>query len=228
MKKTQKTGFTLIELLVVIVIIGILATISVATFGGYQARAKDATVLAEVSSTKTQIDLKYITEEAPMDTVCEDALVINMQTYVSERGGSAECVDDAKYYRFLTKLPSSPEALVLNTNTVYAAPLPPGLEISQEDGFCANSIGHSGIVDWNEVEELTAPACTATEEDMLEDLGLNGGGSADSYCTHDCNTNLCLLLDEGGSPTGSNLIVSETPGCTGGAPYCGFSCGATE
>ena len=38
----KKAGFTLIELLVVIVIIGILATISVATFGGYFKKARDA------------------------------------------------------------------------------------------------------------------------------------------------------------------------------------------
>ena len=38
----QKRGFTLIELLVVIVIIGILATISVATFSGYFKKARDA------------------------------------------------------------------------------------------------------------------------------------------------------------------------------------------
>lgn len=37
----QNKGFTLIELLVVIVIIGILATISVATFSGYFAKARD-------------------------------------------------------------------------------------------------------------------------------------------------------------------------------------------
>ncbi len=38
----SKKGFTLIELLVVIVIIGILATISVATFSGYFKKARDA------------------------------------------------------------------------------------------------------------------------------------------------------------------------------------------
>ena len=34
-KSSKFAGFTLIELLVTIVIIGILATVSVATFGGY-------------------------------------------------------------------------------------------------------------------------------------------------------------------------------------------------
>ena len=39
--KNQQKGFTLIELLVVIVIIGILATISTATFSGYFRKARD-------------------------------------------------------------------------------------------------------------------------------------------------------------------------------------------
>lgn len=42
------SGFTLIELLVVIVIIGILATISVASFNGYQERAHYAKAMSEV------------------------------------------------------------------------------------------------------------------------------------------------------------------------------------
>lgn len=44
----KNLGFTLIELLVVIVIIGILATISVATFVGYQQKARIAAELAQL------------------------------------------------------------------------------------------------------------------------------------------------------------------------------------
>jgi len=50
MEKTRKkSGFTLIELLVVIVIIGLLATISAATFGKYFGKARDAVRTAAVS-----------------------------------------------------------------------------------------------------------------------------------------------------------------------------------
>ena len=48
--KTKTSGFTLIELLVAIVIIGILATISTATFNGYIDKAKVAQVDALVNS----------------------------------------------------------------------------------------------------------------------------------------------------------------------------------
>ena len=46
----KKSGFTLIELLVVIVILGILSTISVGTFRGYFAKARDAERLSTVQS----------------------------------------------------------------------------------------------------------------------------------------------------------------------------------
>lgn len=48
-KQNSQRGFTLIELLVVIVIIGILATISVATFSGYFDKARAAHAQAELA-----------------------------------------------------------------------------------------------------------------------------------------------------------------------------------
>ena len=54
-----RAGFTLIELLVVIVIIGILATISVAQFNSYQEKARLAKYIAEASQRDRQIKLCY-------------------------------------------------------------------------------------------------------------------------------------------------------------------------
>ncbi len=53
MQTMKQKGFTLIELLVVIVIIGILATISVATFSGYFAKARDSERQAAVRNMAT-------------------------------------------------------------------------------------------------------------------------------------------------------------------------------
>ncbi len=60
---TNKKGFTLIELLVVIVIIGILATISVATFSGYFKKARDAERQSNVSSVATIMKVLNATSE---------------------------------------------------------------------------------------------------------------------------------------------------------------------
>lgn len=53
MQTLKQKGFTLIELLVVIVIIGILATISVATFSGYFQKARDSERQAAVRNAAT-------------------------------------------------------------------------------------------------------------------------------------------------------------------------------
>ena len=61
MKNKQNfTGFTLIELLVVIVIIGILATISVSTFGGYFEKAR----LAKAQQSYSQIKSLFLAQNA--------------------------------------------------------------------------------------------------------------------------------------------------------------------
>ena len=60
MKNTNASGFTLIELLVVIVIIGILATISVATFGNYISDSREAVLKNSISELSTQIKLAAI------------------------------------------------------------------------------------------------------------------------------------------------------------------------
>lgn len=53
----KKSAFTLIELLVVIVIVGILATVSVAQFNGYQERARMARAMSFASQAKRSLDL---------------------------------------------------------------------------------------------------------------------------------------------------------------------------
>lgn len=102
MKTNLKKGFTLIELLVVIVIIGILATIGVATFQGYFAKARDTERQAAIRNAstvmKTAIAVGTVTNvPADMDTYAE------VDTILSSEAGYAMPADATGYeFRLLT------------------------------------------------------------------------------------------------------------------------------
>lgn len=63
--KNQRFGFTLIELLVVIVIIGILATISTATFSGYFRKARDTERQTFVRNAQQILIAEQVSSDTP-------------------------------------------------------------------------------------------------------------------------------------------------------------------
>jgi prepilin-type N-terminal cleavage/methylation domain-containing protein len=147
MKQTKTNGFTLIELLVVVAIIGILATIVLASLGAARTRAKDAAVLTGLSSYRTQAELDYPTGN--YTGLCSSGTFNEIELYIQSQGGDIEeCDDSSTDYRVVASLPSSFASSL--TQEAYAA---------GEDGFCVNSLGTAQKVVLEEVNELAAPAC---------------------------------------------------------------------
>jgi prepilin-type N-terminal cleavage/methylation domain-containing protein len=61
MKMNLKKGFTLIELLVVVAIIGILASVVLASLTSARSKGKDAAIFAQLSNARAQAELYYAT-----------------------------------------------------------------------------------------------------------------------------------------------------------------------
>ena len=103
MKKIK--GFTLIDLLVVVTIIGILATVVLASLGQARIRAKDAAVLGGMSSYRTQAELDYPTGN--YTGLCSSTNYDDIEAYVQSQGGDIEeCNDSTTDYRIIASLPS--------------------------------------------------------------------------------------------------------------------------
>jgi prepilin-type N-terminal cleavage/methylation domain-containing protein len=152
-------GFTLIELLVVVGIIGILATVVIASLSSARMKAKDAAVAESLSGYRSQAELDY--PNGNYTGLCASSELTEINNYIETQGGSlADCDDGNNDYRIIVNLPSS---LVYQfTNVAYAA---------GEDSFCVNSLGTAQKVMSSEVSEFTAPACTQAEALSAQNTG---------------------------------------------------------
>ncbi len=83
---TNKEGFTLIELLVVVAIIGILATVVLASLGTARNKAKDAATKAALAGIRAQAEL--VAGEGDYSTVCADAKVTAI---LAAEAGTTDC-----------------------------------------------------------------------------------------------------------------------------------------
>ena len=131
MKMNYKKGFTLIELLVVVAIIGILASVVLASLNTARNKGKDASVQSSMSSMRAQAELGVGAGGTYIDDLCTLTTTGGLGTLIAAVNSTA-----------------TPNTVVCGQNTAdNTAPSAWGAAVVLPTGgfFCVDSTGFAGI-----------------------------------------------------------------------------------
>lgn len=141
MKINLKKGFTLIELLVVVAIIGILASLVIASVNQARTRGVDAAIKATMSSMRAQAELFY-DGSGGYDGLCQDAGFVRLRDDVDDKSGDETTCGDAQL------------AWAVSVNLVSPSEDP---EDAEYQAFCVDSTGFAGEIQDALAGESTGP-----------------------------------------------------------------------
>lgn len=149
MKMNFKKGFTLIELLVVVAIIGILASVVLASLNTARTKGRDASAKASLSSMRAQAELGVSSSGSYLNNLCNVTTgtgnIAALETAAEAQGATVTCYDNDT---------DDGVATVVPTEWAVEATLAGGAF------FCVDSKG--GAKDYTADPTVTSAGCPAS------------------------------------------------------------------